>query len=355
MRSSPEAGAVTLAEYRTVEDLPAAARALLDGDFFSTALWYRDVITYGMPPDARAILLVFADDAGIAAVFPMQVMGSKAASLTTPYTAQWRPLLSATMDAKRNLAVGRAFSDWCHGFGAVRLEAMDAADAESLCAVTRGLAKLPFDHFGNWHISARDGWSAYIAARPGHVREAVRRKTKKLLESGASLEIIFRAADIERGIAAYEAVYARSWKAAEPFPLFNPALMRSCAAAGALRLGLLTKAEHVLAAQIWVVRGPWAAVLKLAHDEAARAESPGTVLTAFMIEHLLVRDGVTELDFGRGDDAYKQSWTSERRQRLGLVLANTRTVRGAAMTARHFAGAALRRWRAFSKSPAPKA
>ncbi len=39
------------------------------------------------------------------------------------------------------------------------------------------------------------------------------------------------AVEIEAGIADYETVYAASWKEAEPFPAFQPVLMRRLAAA----------------------------------------------------------------------------------------------------------------------------
>jgi CelD/BcsL family acetyltransferase involved in cellulose biosynthesis len=35
-----------------------------------------------------------------------------------------------------------------------------------------------------------------------------------------------------------------------------------------------------------------------------------------------------ELDFGRGDDAYKKLWATQRRQRVGVVFANSRYPRG---------------------------
>jgi CelD/BcsL family acetyltransferase involved in cellulose biosynthesis len=89
-----------------------------------------------------------------------------------------------------------------------------------------------------------------------------------------------------------------------------------------------------LAAQMWVVRATWAAVLKLAHDENAKALSPGTVLTAAMTRTLIEQDGVTELDFGRGDDDYKAAWTGARRQRVGVVLANPWRAAGAAAIVR---------------------
>jgi CelD/BcsL family acetyltransferase involved in cellulose biosynthesis len=63
-----------------------------------------------------------------------------------------------------------------------------------------------------------------------------------------------------------------------------------------------------------------AALLKLAHDEEYKPLSPGTVLTAMMVRELLNREHVDELDFGRGDDAYKQLRATRRRQRVGVML-----------------------------------
>jgi len=84
--------------------------------------------------------------------------------------------------------------------------------------------------------------------------------------------------------------------------------------------------------------------LKLAHDDAWRSLSPGTVLTAHMIRGLL-GEGAAELDFGRGDDGYKASWASLRRPRIGVLLANPRDPRGLLALARHWAGVVLRKRR----------
>ena len=79
-------------------------------------------------------------------------------------------------------------------------------------------------------------------------------------------------------------------------------------------------------------------MLKLAHDEAFKAHSPGTVLTALMLRHLLDQEHVAAIDFGRGDDAYKQGWATQRRQRIGLLLVNPWRPAGAATLLRHIAG-----------------
>ena len=90
--------------------------------------------------------------------------------------------------------------------------------------------------------------------------------------------------------------------------------------------------------QFWVVKDGRATVLKLAHDEAFKAHSPGTVLTALMLRHLLDQEHVAAIDFGRGDDAYKQGWATQRRQRIGLLLVNPRRPAGSAALLRHIAG-----------------
>jgi CelD/BcsL family acetyltransferase involved in cellulose biosynthesis len=79
-------------------------------------------------------------------------------------------------------------------------------------------------------------------------------------------------------------------------------------------------------------------VLKLAHDEAFKAHSPGTVLTALMLRRLLDQEHVARIDFGRGDDAYKQGWATKRRQRIGVLLVNPWRASGMAALARHALG-----------------
>jgi CelD/BcsL family acetyltransferase involved in cellulose biosynthesis len=81
-----------------------------------------------------------------------------------------------------------------------------------------------------------------------------------------------------------------------------------------------------------------ATVLKLAHDEAFKEYSPGTLLTARMIRHMIEQEHATELDFGRGDDTYKQLWAANRRQLIGLLLINPCCPRGLVALAQHRLG-----------------
>jgi hypothetical protein len=346
---------VSLTEYTSAAALPAAALALLETDFFSTKDWYQAVTAAALPEGAAPVFVVLAFQTGPAAVFPMLTRRGAAASLTTPYSCRWQPAVAPGLRQDEQRAVWHGFAAWCRRFATIRLDALDAATAATIAAGLRrggpfAPVALPFDHFGNWHAHADEGTAAYLAARPGHVRETIRRRGKQVLAAGGRFAILSTPFEVEAGITAYEAVYAKSWKTPEPFPAFNPTLMRLCAENGSLRLGLLSQDGAVLAAQFWVVRGHWAVVLKLAHDEAAKALSPGTLLTAFMIDHLLSQDGVTELDFGRGDDAYKQSWAGQRRQRVGLVLANRLRAAGITAMLRHYVARAIKRLRRKEES-----
>jgi CelD/BcsL family acetyltransferase involved in cellulose biosynthesis len=236
----------------------------------------------------------------------------------------------------------------------VPLLRLDALDTEwsGLAPLLSGLRRAGrvvqlFDHFGNWHDTVPHGsWTDYLAARPGRLRETIRRKTARA-ERDPALRLTMARTPSEVGAAlpAYLDVYRRSWKEPEPYPRFDASLLPAAAAAGVLRLGVFWHADTPIAAQYWIVEHGAATVLKLAHDEQHKALSPGTVLTAWIIRHLIEADAVRTLDFGRGDDPYKADWVSRRRQRIGVIAADPFSPRGLAAIARHAAGRVLRRVR----------
>jgi len=327
----------------TIDALPATAQALFaepQDDLFASLDWYRVVLACGMPNDAAARFLF----CGSAAVFPMQTVdnGRGFGSLTTLYTCLYSPLITA--------AVGKVFAEFacaCRSHALTRIDALPADWPHRAACIEAardaGLSVRQFDHFGNWHEAvAGHSWTTYLADRHGTLRETIRRKLRRKHR----FELITGGDRLEAGIADFESVYRRSWKEPEPFPDFNAALMRALAPLGMLRLGVLHVGETAAAAQLWVVEKHRATVLKLAHDEAFKAASPGTVLTALILQRLLDEDNVPEIDFGRGDDAYKSAWASQRRQRIGLILANKLHPRGLAFLGRHAMGrvrASLRR------------
>ncbi len=47
--------------------------------------------------------------------------------------------------------------------------------------------------------------------------------------------------------------------------------------------------------------------------------SPGSILTAYLIQYVIDTAEANKIDFLNGNEAYKQDWMTERRERWGLV------------------------------------
>lgn len=335
-----------------LDDLPGACKTWLDAAGPQASRpWLEATLEAALPAGAEPRLVLVEEASGPLALVPLlAVPGGAWRSLTTPYTCLYSIVGDPALDDAGWRAAGRAVAPLVQRHGPVRLEALDPG-ARGFAAFLRGLRTggvlaLPYAHFGNWHeLVAGLGWHGYLAARTGALRETVRRRLRAAEREGSALQmqVAREPAEIPSALAAYESVYERSWKVPEPFSRFNAALLPRLAAAGWLRLGVLWRGDEPVAAQYWTVWGGTATVLKLAHDDAHKALSPGTVLTALMIRRLLDEEGVVELDFGRGDDGYKAGWATQRRQRTGVVLADPLRPAGLLATLRHGAGRARQR------------
>ena len=336
------------------DGLPAwCDRHLSGGEFFASRLWYDMLIGHALPPGAEPLLAVSGDEA---LVLPLlRLPDGRLRALATPYSLDWRPLPAPSADTATLRAAARGIGRLLRWRPATRLDTLDPA-APGLEAVlagfaSAGLAPLRYAHFGNWHDTLPDdmGWEGYLAARPPALRTTIRRKVERCAREMRFDPVTTPGSALEAGIAGYEEARARSWKPHEPFPDFDAALLRAAAAAGVLRLGVLRDRGdgRAAAAQYWVLDrgGRRASLLKLAHAEDRRAASPGTALTALMLRRLIEEDGVRELDFGNGDDAYKQLWVGQRRGRIGVALADPRHPAALLEIARHLVGRARARLR----------
>lgn len=167
------------------------------------------------------------------------------------------------------------------------------------------------------HILSPSGRSFedYLSTRPGKLRTTLKRKSGKVLTQ------VFTHFS-EEGWEQYESIYAESWKPEEGSPAFLREFARAEGSAGRLRLALAHAAGlpdgPAIAAQLWTVEGGTAFIHKLAHREAAKPLSPGSVLTAALMRHVIDVDRVALVDFGTGDDAYKRDWMEEQRPRYTL-------------------------------------
>lgn len=335
---------LTMRVERTVDALDSAWDGLFatSAGLQSSRPWLAATIAAALPEGAEPHLLAISDEAGPLALLPMLAGPNQAwGSLTTPYTCLYQPLLRpGSADVTRAIVeIGR----YCRQWPITRFEALDP-DWPGLGVLRRGLTKAglvtrTFAHFGNWHEQVTPGsWNAYLAARPGALRETIRRRTRAAERAGARCEVYSTPAELPAALDAYEAVYRRSWKVPEPFPAFNSTLIRALAESGNVRIGIMWNDDAPIAAQYWSVSAGVATVLKLAHDEKFKSLSPGTVLSAATIRRLIDVDGVRELDFGRGDDGYKQGWAKQRRARIGLLAINVWTGAGLRELIAHDAG-----------------
>lgn len=233
----------------------------------------------------------------------------------------------------------------------VRLRPMPVDDAMALAGALRHagwwgeVRPCDINHFLDVPAGGFDAW---WAARPGALRETVRRKGKRgdvTLRVGTGFS--------QSDWAAYEAVYRLSWKPGEATPRFLRRFAEDEAAAGALRLGIAERDGVPVAAQLWTIEGGTAWIHKLAHDERARAFSPGTLLSHAMFAHAMAVDRVSRIDFGTGDDRYKRDWMDEARTLYSLEFHRPLSPRSWPRLARMAAGNLGRRLLRRPLAPAP--
>ena len=329
--------------YRSVADMPVDALQLLSRHEkttlqFGQAWWQNLEAEVFVDHPGRAYFVLGAQGA-VAAVLPLLISGGalhrRAQALGNYYTCLYEPALAPGVDAATLAQLFTAVRGHQGGVHSLTLAPMDP-EGPAFATVERALAMAGFASqryfcFGNWYLQAPASWADYLAGREGNLRSTIKRMKQRLAADEGHVELVVDAADLERGVAAYEAVYAQSWKVPEPSPGFMPGLMRLCAERGAMRLGLVWLKGRPIAAQFWIVAHGRAEIYKVAYDEAIKSHSPGTVLTAHLLQHVLEADLVQEVDYLIGDDPYKKNWMSHRRERWGLVGYNRRSPVGLAM------------------------
>jgi hypothetical protein len=349
--------------YESLDDLPAIYQELFDEagrrDFFLSREWFENLIGTTTIPQERPRLYGLEDQSGTA----------QGLLITRSKNARWMGFLPKRSLESCTSMYSVSFAPVCRGGPYQRLDIaeplvraivgdqiwdtiqFDCWDPRPLLfeafvtALRRhGFLVQTFSHFGNWYEDVRGlSFDAYMDRRPSRLRNTLLRKQKKLATmEDVRFDIICGPNGLEAGIQAYEDVYAASWKPPEPYPNFAPGLMRSAAKAGALRLGILWVGDKPIAAQIWIVAGGCATIFKLAHRESWKPFSPGSLLMANMIRREMASDACAEIDGGRGDDLFKESWLSQRRERMGLVAVNRKTYLGSLISMRRFAEGAGR-------------
>jgi CelD/BcsL family acetyltransferase involved in cellulose biosynthesis len=269
-------------------------------------------------------------------------------ALSNYYTAFYEPVLGQGVGGHELLALLRAVRKE-HPQAALHRYAPMDPDSPAFEALTQALRMAHFKTFaffcfGNWYEPVRQNWADYLASRSGQIRSTLKRTGKKFAAEGGRLELVTGGPELASRMQAFEQVYASSWKTAEPYPNFVRELAELCAKRGWLRLGLAWLNDRPIAAQLWYVNGGRACIYKLAYDENHKTLGAGTLLTALLMEQVLDKDGVQEIDYLIGDDTYKASWMSQRRERWGLVAYNLHSARGLLLWLRACSVKALKKY-----------
>src|SRR5690606_14450163 len=145
------------------------------------------------------------------------------------------------------------------------------------------VAREQCDHNHVLEVNGRS-FAEYWASRPGRMRTTLKRKAKKV---EVTIRERFDAADW----AAYEAIYAESWKPEEGTPDLLRRFAEAEGIAGRIRLAVARHEGEPVAAQFWTAENGTAYIHKLAHLESRKELSAGTTLTAALFEHVIDRDG----------------------------------------------------------------
>lgn len=264
--------------------------------------------------DLQPLYLLVREDRS-AALFPLLDAGDETlTTLANWYTFRWRPLVTPGTDPRPLFeAAARALRHRCWRVSLASLPEEDRTAGLLTAAFRRaGWITRCVSHDSNHilHVAGRT-YDDYLAGLPGRLRTTLRRKASRV-----ACTVHDRYDDDIWAV--YQDIYADSWKPEEGSPDFLQAFARSEAAAGRLRLGIATLDGQPVAAQFWTVEGGTAFIHKLAHRESARAHSPGTVLSAALFQQVIDADHVDLVDFGTGDDPYKQDWMEDVRPRYRL-------------------------------------
>ena len=300
-----------------------AGSALLPQDHagpFDRALWFDRLAAMHWAGTARHDAQ--GNAAGSTASLPLVVpKPARLASLTNWYSFVFRPQFSGSADpAAQTMALTALFRNLRQSAAQINLYPVPEIDGSHVLVRSALLAA------GWWVVARPEGHSHWLdladldhdrwwAGLPGALRNTVARKGKKGI---VAIRIVTH---FDPDIwAAYERIYAASWKPGEG----NPALLRAFAEdegrAGRIRLGLASIDGVPVAAQYWTVENGCAFIHKLAHVEDSVKASPGTLLTAALFRHVITDDRVRRVDFGTGNDPYKRDWMN-RHNRLWRICA----------------------------------
>jgi hypothetical protein len=334
---------ILLPSKNLAEDLHAAfSRHECDNPQFGLD-WLDNLVRTALSDHESAALYVARRGPGDLVALPLKLDGrtGQAHALANFYTSTYTPVIQSDSSRPLLVALLRFLADR-ERFTALTLSPIDSqtpffAEVAELLEDAGWTGVHHYACFANWTHSLQDAtFQTYLSNRPSRLSNTINRKTRSFFKHDRGrMEVLHGGEQVEYGIKAFVSIYERSWKTNEPFDAFMPELIRLSARRDWLRLGLAYYDDIPVASQVWLVSGGVAYIYKLAHLDEYAHLSPGTVLSAFMLERTIDQDHIATVDFLTGDDDYKKDWMSHRGERKGVAAYNPRTLRGRALQLGH--------------------
>ncbi|HBS27720.1 MAG TPA: GNAT family N-acetyltransferase [Gammaproteobacteria bacterium] len=313
--------------YRHWNQLPPSVDSLFNlagnESMFLTREWFETLYAKTFKEGQSLLLASVQDKGNVVALLPLTGADERWQSFNHRYTALYSLLVVEENQAE-------ILSCLAKGLSQIPVHSLQlnpvAEDDSNLLHLQQVMESSGYEFhrhffFYNWfHRTRGQSFDQYMAERPTQLRNTIARKRRKL-EREHEFDIrLFKGDEVQRGLLDYHAAYSASWKAYEQYVELLDAVAINLSKPDWTRLAVLTIDGKAAAAQLWFVVGVKASIFRLAYDEAWKRYSPGSILTAYLMQYVIDIDKVEEIDFLTGNEAYKQDWMSERRQRWRLVL-----------------------------------
>ncbi|MCP3849040.1 MAG: GNAT family N-acetyltransferase [Gammaproteobacteria bacterium] len=292
---------------------------------FFTREWFETLYTttHASAEDAQSLLLLCVVDEGkVLALLPLVGSNDRWQSFSHKYTALYSLLLAE--DNKSEILSCLASSMSQMPIHSLQLSPV-AEDDANLSSLQRAMELSGYEchkhfFFYNWfYRTHQQSFDEYLSGRPSQLRNTIARKQRKLEREHEYQIRLFQGNDVQQGLKDYHAAYSASWKANEQYVELLEAAANNLSRPGWTRLAIMYIDGKVAAAQLWFVVQGKASIFRLAYDEEWKRYSPGSILTAYLMQYVIDTDKVDEIDFLTGNEPYKQDWMSERRQRLRVL------------------------------------
>jgi hypothetical protein len=312
--------------YSHWRDLPESVASLFEHagneSMFFTREWFETLYATTFEDGQSLLLACVVDESNVLALLPLVGENERWQSFNHRYTALYSLLLMEEKQAEVLVCLVEGLNQMA--IDSLQLSPV-AEDDRNMLSLQQALESAGYEYhqhfsFYNWiHFTQHQSFDEYMAERPAQLRNTIARKRRKLEREHEYKICMFKDGEVQQGLVDYHAAYSSSWKAYEQYVELLDAVAINLSVPDWTRLAILYIDGKAAAAQLWFVVQGKASIFRLAYDEEWKRYSPGSILTAYLMQYVIDIDKVEEIDFLTGNDAYKQDWMSVRRQRFRVL------------------------------------